>query len=69
MSVHPDADDWEDLLNPMLKQVFGWGEEETCDSVKEMMCHACMSYDFAPRNWTCPSCKGNSTTAKHRCAV
>ncbi|KAF8218703.1 hypothetical protein L208DRAFT_1348341, partial [Tricholoma matsutake] len=38
-SVHQDADDWEDLLNPMLKQVFGWGEEEMHNSVKEMMCH------------------------------
>ena len=22
---------------------------------------ACMDYDFMPRNWTCPSCKSNST--------
>jgi hypothetical protein len=36
-SIHPDVDDWEDLLNPMLKNAFGWGEGEMRESVKEMM--------------------------------
>ena len=30
---------------------------------------ACMMYDFAPKNWSCPSCKGSSTTSKHRRAL
>ena len=37
--VHPDIDDWEDLLNPMMKKVFGCGEEEMRNSMKEMMHH------------------------------
>jgi hypothetical protein len=37
MSIDPDVDDWEDVLNPMLKNAFGWGEGEMRESVKEMM--------------------------------
>ncbi|KAF8230110.1 hypothetical protein L208DRAFT_1283552, partial [Tricholoma matsutake] len=36
-SIDPNRDNWEDLLNPMLKNAFGWGEEEMHESVKEMM--------------------------------
>ena len=24
----------------------------------------CMMYDFGPKNWSCPSCKGSATTSK-----
>ncbi|KAF9456178.1 hypothetical protein BDZ94DRAFT_1276297 [Collybia nuda] len=27
---------------------------------------ACMDHDFAPRNWSCPSCKATGTTGKRR---
>ena len=30
-------DDWEDILNPMMKGAFGWGEDAMCEVVKEMM--------------------------------
>ena len=36
-SINPDIDNWEDLLNPMLKNASGWGEGEMRESVKEMM--------------------------------
>ena len=29
--------DWEDILNPMMKDTFGWGEDAMCEVVKEMM--------------------------------
>jgi hypothetical protein len=25
----PKEDDWEDVLNPMMKRAFGWGEDAT----------------------------------------
>lgn len=30
-------DDWEDILNPMMKGAFGWGEDAMCKAVKEML--------------------------------
>ena len=30
-------DDWEDILNLMMKDAFGWGEDAMCEVVKEMM--------------------------------
>ncbi|KAF8239657.1 hypothetical protein L208DRAFT_1236736, partial [Tricholoma matsutake] len=29
---------------------------------------ACMNYDFAPKSWLCPGCKGSSAASKHCCA-
>ena len=30
-------DDWEDILNPMMKGAFGWGEDAMCEAVKGML--------------------------------
>ena len=35
--ISPDADDWEDILNPMLKGAFGWGEDAMREAVKAML--------------------------------
>lgn len=35
--IRPDADDWEDILNPMLKGAFGWGEDAMHEAVKGML--------------------------------
>ena len=41
--VHPSScigqgdDDWENILNPMMKGAFGWGEDAMCKAVKEML--------------------------------
>jgi hypothetical protein len=32
-------DNWEDILNPMIKGAFGWGEDAMCKVVKEMLQH------------------------------
>jgi hypothetical protein len=39
--VNPEVEDsdtdWEELLNPMMKQAFGWGDHETKESAKVML--------------------------------
>jgi hypothetical protein len=35
--ISPDTDDWEDILNPMLKGAFGWGEDTMREAVKGML--------------------------------
>ena len=37
---------------------------EECSDSDTQFHIMCMDYQFMPRNWTCPSCKSNST--KHR---
>jgi hypothetical protein len=36
-SIQPEVEDWEDLLNPMLKRAFGWGVNEMNESAKGML--------------------------------
>jgi hypothetical protein len=42
-SVNPSScivqgnNDWEDILNLMMKGAFGWGEDAMCKAAKEMM--------------------------------
>ena len=33
----PADDDWEEVLNPMMKRAFGWGEDATRVAAKEML--------------------------------
>jgi hypothetical protein len=33
----PADDDWEEVLNPMMKRAFGWGDDATRAAAKEML--------------------------------
>lgn len=35
--VHPEVEDWEDLLNPMMKRAFGWGDHQMKESARDML--------------------------------
>ncbi|KAF9459007.1 hypothetical protein BDZ94DRAFT_1225323 [Collybia nuda] len=58
----PESKDWELVIEAgdlvMACKVPG------CETV--WFHQACMDHDFAPRNWSCPSCKATGTTGKHR---
>jgi hypothetical protein len=35
--IHPELEDWEDLLNPMMKNAFGWGAHEMNEAARSML--------------------------------
>ena len=70
--VSSKLDDREDVLNPMMKRAFDWGANtENFEVMKGLARHGRnglggfyrfikYGYEFAPKNWACPSCKASN---------
>lgn len=35
--IHPEVEDWEDLLNLMMKYAFSWGDHQMKESARDML--------------------------------